>query len=284
MTFSIGNRTWISTGDDSFSIAGSGGSPNIISELEYKGLDSTVWEVYGELGERSEGFVLATFGYGGIRNGTYRDSDYNGNNKTSLFSLSTGDVDNDKLWYFSIDYAYRIFQRSYKRKRQKASIDLLVGYQHWEEDLTFTNGVQVVPSTGAFSGLNSTYLFTWDSLRVGARGILPIFHRFYLKGKALFIPWTEYEGKGVWNLRTDFRQNPSFKDEADSGFGVQLDAAIVYNIWHDLSVKVGYRYWWMESGSGTATTFLSNGTIVRQPFNEAVNKRHGTVIGVNYIF
>ena len=55
----------------------------------------------------------------------------------------------------------------------------------------------------------------WNLANPRQPGINP----FRLKTHLALFPYMQYEGQGVWNLRDDFRQDPSFSHEADN-FGV----------------------------------------------------------------
>lgn len=285
----IGEKTWQSTGDDEWNIAGtkSGGPPNILSELEFLGLESTVYEIYGGIRE-GRGAITAGYGFGSMHGGIYRDSDYLKDNRQGLFSLSTGDAGGkgwNDLYYWNIDYHYRLLTNEPEEYYNERYLDMLIGYQAWHEKVTMTNGVQKFGGAlGPFAGLNSKYEFVWKSYRIGLGGGLPIFNGLSLKGSALFIPYNEYEGKGIWNLRTDFRQDPSFEHKASGGRGVQMEASILYYIYSKLTVDLGYRYWYIKSGKGDDITYFSNGAVSVTQFNEAVSERQGLFLDISYIF
>jgi len=285
----VGTKEWLSTGDNKWNIAGntSGTSPNVLSELEYMGLDSMVTEIYGGLLVGNRGVLTIGYGFGSMDGGTYRDSDYLSDNRQDMFSLSTGKSkgeDLNSLYYMRVDYKYRLYTNQSQRGHGERYLDILFGYQKWHEDITFTDGVQEVGGTlGSFSGLNSRYVFDWTSVRVGLEGALPVHGGFTFKWSGIAIPYTKYEGEGIWNLRTDFEQDPSFKHEADWGYGMQTEASLIYR--HvNLSVELGYRYWYIKSGDGLDTTYFSNGTIGVTKFNEATSERKGPFVGVAYVF
>ena len=62
-----------------------------------------------------------------------------------------------------------------QKKKPWATLDLLIGYQHWRETYVATRAVQTKDPFGLFGGLGPfanqgkaiTDEFTWDSLRVG---------------------------------------------------------------------------------------------------------------------
>lgn len=284
-SFFIGEKTWQSTGDNEFSIAGtkSGGPPNILSELEFLSLDSAVYEIYAGIRE-GRGALTLGYGFGSMSGGIYRDSDYLRDDRQSIFSLSTGNADGN-LYYWNLDYSYRLLADESEEKFNTSYLDALIGFQEWHEKVKLTNGVQEFGGTlGPFGGLSSTYEFIWKSYRIGLEGGLPIYKGFGLKGAAIFIPYNEYEGKGVWNLRTDFKQDPSFEHKASKGRGAQFEASVVYHVFPALTIDLGYRYWYIKSGKGDDITYFSDGTASITQLNEAVSERQGAFLDINYIF
>jgi hypothetical protein len=55
-------------------------------------------------------------------------------------------------------------------------------------------------------------------------------------------------------------------------------------VWKGLSVEAGYRFWRLDSGSGTETTFFSDGTTARNRLNEIIIERGGPYFGLQYRF
>ena len=294
LSFFIGERTWLSTGDNEWTIAGTpaGGPPNILSELEFLDLDSTVVEIFGGF-RGGAGALTLRYGFGSLDNGIYRDSDYLLDNRQGIFSLSTGNADDDDphaLHYYGIDYSYRLLSRWREGEIATGYLDLIIGYQRWYEDFTMTNGLQVICTlpcnigTGPFAGLNSHYFVDWQSLRVGFEASLPLSRGLFLKGNALYIPYTSYKGEGIWNLRSDFKQNPSFAHEADGGQGVEAEASLGYRIGETLEIEAGYRYWYIKSEEGTDIVFFSNGFIGITRLNEVVSERQGAFLTLTLLF
>ena len=284
-SFFIGEKTWQSRGDNKWSIAGtkSGGPPNVLSELEYLGLDSTVYELHGGI-RQGRGAITLGYGFGSMRDGIYRDSDYLRDDRQGIFSLSTGNADGD-LHYWNLDYTYRVLTNESEQKFNERYLDVLIGFQEWHEKLRKTKGVQEFGGTlGPFAGLNSTYEFIWKNYKIGLEGGLPIINGFFFKGSAIFIPYNQYDGKGIWNLRTDFKQNPSFEHKASGGYGAEGEASLGFHIYNSLTAEIGYRYWYVKSGKGTDITFFSDGSVGITQFNEATSEREGFFLNVSYLF
>jgi len=288
----VGERTWLSKGKSDFNIAGVGGVPNVLSELIWDDVDSTVVELSANALFYQRWMWSVEVGFGAISGGTLRDLDFFGNNRTFLFSESISTADDDGLFYVSVDLGYRILSWAVRDKKPRSSLDLLIGYQHWREKYIATKGVQtqdpfgLIGFVGPFpdQGKAITEDFTWDSLRVGARANIEILPKFSFRGRLLFVPWTHFKLEDIHHLRTDLRQDPSSRATADGGFGVLFDATLSYNVWRGLSIEAGYQLWDISSGEGTITARSLIVGDVQEPFNEANSTRHGLIIGINYLF
>ena len=260
LTLIVGERTWISSGKTDFNIAGSGGVPNVVSELKWNHLHSTVVELNADALWVQRIITKLDLGFGGIGHGKLTDSDYMGNNRTLLVSESVSNVENGKLWYVNLDAGYRAWTSDTKDMigRPRVFIDMLLGYQHWSEKYEASAGIQTQPPFGPFpdQGVGLTETFTWDSIRIGGRGNVGLVPALALRAKAYFIPWTHFTLKDIHHFRPDLAQNPSLKATTNGGLGGQFDVTLVYNTMEALSVEVGYQYWYTQSGSGTGTFFL----------------------------
>ncbi len=293
-TLIVGERTWISSGKTDFNIAGVGGVPNVVSELKWEKLHSTVAELNAEALWSQRIITKLDLGFGGVGGGKMTDSDFLGNNRTVLISESVSSVDDGSLFYVNLDAGYRVWKSDTEdlRGEPRMFVDMLVGYQHWSEKYKASKGVQTQDPFGLYGGIGPfpnqgvgiTETFEWDSIRLGGRGQVELVPQLTLRGKVLFIPWTHFTLEDIHHFRTDLAQTPSDKATANGGFGAQFDIALAYNIWKALSVEVGYQYWHIESGSGTNTFFSANGSTQTVPFNKAHSTRDGVIVGLNYRF
>lgn len=288
----IGHRTWFSKGNFDYNIGGPDGVPKKISELTWDDVDSTVFEFTADALFYKKFILTVDGGFGAISDGTLRDEDFFPIfTEDILISESISTADDDDMWFVSADLGYRIGTYPTGVGKRTGSIDLLIGYQHWRETYIATKGVQTqdpfgfVGFLGPFpdQGKGITEEVTWDSLRVGFRTKAEILPKLSAKLRTMFIPWTHYELEDIHHFRTDLRQDPSFKDTADGGFGVQLDFALSYNVWRGLSLEAGYQYWDISSGEGTTTTRALTGNF-RGRLNEANITRHGAIVGILYRF
>ena len=176
-------------------------------------------------------------------------------------------------------------------KKPRGTLDLLIGYQHWREKYIATEAVQTKDPFGLFGGIGPfadqgkaiTEEFTWDSVRMGVRVRSNFTDKLSFRGKVMFIPWTHFEEEDIHHLRTDLKQDPSFKSTARGGFGVQSDITLSYNVWRGLSIEGGFRFWDIESGDGRQTARALTGDL-KSPFPGANSRRWGAIIGTDYRF
>ncbi len=294
VTVHIGQRTWLSTGASEFSFAGLGGVPNVLSELKWKQVASTVVEFDANalLFERYS-LNIGT-GFGAVKGGTLRDQDFAGNNRTQLDSDTISAAGDDALFFVNVDFGYRVLTWAGRNQKPRNWLDLLIGYQHWRERYIATQTIDVFPGTRTIDqGRALTNDFIWDSVRLGARSEIELLPDLSLRAKMLLIPWTRFQLKDIHHLRTTgldpLLQDPSFEATTTNwmgggGVGGQLDATLSYRVWHDLSLELGYQWWRINSGEGTITArTLGSGQVV-QPFNGATTTRHGAIIGIHYRF
>jgi hypothetical protein len=285
----VGTRVWFSQGNLGYDFASFGG-PDVTSELLWRGQNTKIYELKADLVIRR--FVSnVTLGWGSIERGTLRNLDFAANSRTGLFSETLSSPTDGSVVYGSVDFGPRLIQWTFKGA--PGAVDFLGGFQYWREKYT-ARGFDVllcrsVPGftcalpTGASSDANAvTETITWKSIRFGPRVTVPFLPRLTAVGQAFYIPWTRYENTDIHHLRNDLPQDPSFKDTASGGQGVQLEAALHLRVWKMLKVEAGYRYWDLRSGSGTAC--VGDCLVVIGVLNDAKGRRQGLFFGVDWTF
>jgi hypothetical protein len=282
-TLTVGVREWISQGRSAHNIGDS--SVNVRSELTWRGMNSPITEINGDL--VVERFLLnMALGYGTIGNGTLRDQDWDGSNRTLKFSETLSQSDNGSVLIFSVTPGVRAFEWTAPDNPTLGGIDVLLGYQYWREQYA-AYGVQNIfpggPTTS--SSVNAlTQTNHWHSLRFGARATVPLLSFLSFKASAFYIPVNYYRQDDVHHLRSDLQQNPSFLSTASGGNGVQLEGSVAVRVWRQLTAEAGYRYWDIKSGQGDVTQYNANGTISVGQHNVDNTRRQGVFFGINWIF
>jgi hypothetical protein len=279
VSFTLGGKVAFTSGWTKWNTSAPSGSPNILSELTWRGVDAVVPEVNGELVWRRL-VVLGTFGGGLIRDGVLNDDDFVGNDRQGRISHTRSEVDGDGLFYGGLDLGYRILRWS-PTHALPGYLDLFAGFQYWREDYEAVGARGSVAISNSRTAIREE--FTWKSARVGARAQVPFLP--WLAGRATIavVPWTEAQVEDVHPLRTDLRHDPSFRATADGGIGVQADAGLAALVRRGLAIEGGFRYWRIDSGTGSETARTVTGPIT-QGVNEIIVERYGPYVGLTYRF
>ncbi len=293
-TFTIGFREWLSQGRSAHNIAGPGHSPNVLSELTWRGLNAPVQILSAEyvtpFRPRTGSFLLnASLGGGIISNGSLIDQDWAGNNRTNKISETYSEQRNGHVLFVSVDAGWRPFQwkppgYSGGSLPLVGAWDLLIGFQYWQEQYQ-AYGVQDLLPPPSTPVPNSVIAITqtneWYNFRLGSRLTIPLHERVAITGSAFYLPYTLYRSTDVHHLRTDLQQDPSFLTTASGGNGVQLEAGLHVRAWKSLTLEAGYMYWDVRSGSGTVTAYTTSG-VGTEPHNEENTRRQGIFFGLTW--
>jgi hypothetical protein len=273
----LGGRVWATSGYSSRKIAA--GGIDRLSDLRFRGVDSLVSEISVDVvWNRLVG--LASVGGGFINDGVLIDEDFSATGRRIAHTRST--IEDSHLFYASADIGGRVLDWTIPNATRRGYVDLLLGYQYWQEHYVAfgATGVPVSVPSGVKAILNE---YEWHSLRLGARARVPIHRGFSLSLRGYVVPWTFLVIEDVHYLRSDLRRDPSFRDEADGGIGWQADGALHYAINQHLSVEAGFQYWKLNSAEGVDVAFTTMGAF-RQRLTEASTERYGPFIGIRWRF
>lgn len=289
-----------SSGDLDWSIASdlSGTTrPNILSELNFYDMEVTHiwakfdWPVYNRL------TIHGLIDYGFVSDGTVLDSDYFGDNRTDVFSISTAAIDgqNNTDAVLSVGWQYRwmfevpMWRLGESGKRLALSSDILVtpelGYTYSAQDLRFVDGIQVEPSLGAFEGLRSEYNSEWSGFFVGLTSRIRLAGRLSIVARYRFVPQGDFEAEAIWNLRSDFAQDPSFVQSADFD-GQRISAGLEWAFGKDRKrlLSLEYHDTDFETEAGIDETRFADGTVIFTRLNVARYRSHGLSLGFRWLF
>ena len=227
-----------------------------ISELVF---EATIWQTTFNTQwahDTTPWFVEGTAGFGYVFSGSVVDSDFALPHKNGLFSRSDSDIDGHNSILFSIDAGYRVWTTD------RWVVSLISGFTWTQVRYQIVNGTQTVPPGGAdISGLNSEYRARWYGPTVGFRwntNLNPVPLFLYIEGR--FWPIIQYSGKGTWNLRTDFDQDPSFTHKDDEGYGGDVTATLRYPITNHWMIEGGWTGRFLRASDGKSRTNFSNGS------------------------
>lgn len=263
------------------------------SKLEFQGVDSFVH--MGTVRVRPWVYWLTlegTMGHGDIDKGEVTDSDmfedwrFEWSEWKDVWSESKSDLDGD----ITIMDA-KLFLRIYPWKKDTPYyVDGFAGYNYYRERYHITNGTQTIPDWGDFDGLNSNYEFLWESYPVGLKfnwdinkEVHPGLYNFAVV-TSISGGLAKYRGEGIWNLREDFRHDPSFKHEVDQGFALFWDIGLIYQPIRYMSLKAGYQLYRFEAQDGEDTTYFSDGTEYTTDLDKVESTRSGPYVSFSLQF
>lgn len=239
-------------------------SVNVISELKWDNLEiaqitatailllSSDWNLRGKLDE------------GRINSGNNQDSDYNGNNRTLIFSRS-----NNKGGGEVRDASIRLgrtFRLLYTGGEDFLTATPLVGFSLHQQNLTMTEGIQILPATGAYTGLNSSYSAQWQGTWLGIDTQLRVGENWSLAATAEYH-WADYSAHANWNMRSEFSHPVSFVHNA-KGNGVLLAAGATYLVRKDLIANISIEAQQWSTGAGISKTYYQDGSVHDSLLNE----------------
>lgn len=242
-----------------------GASVNIISELKWDNLEITQISATAMLHLSSDWNVRGKLNEGKINSGNNQDSDYNGNNRTLEFSRSNN-KGGGEVRDASISLG-RIFRLLNTGSKNFLTVTPLVGFSLHQQNLTMTDGIQILPATGSYSGLNSSYDAQWQGTWLGVDTQLGVGENWSLNAAAEYH-WADYSADANWNMRSEFSHPVSFVHNA-KGSGILLSAGANYHIRENwiASISIETQQW--STGAGIDRTYFQDGSVRYYTLNEA---------------
>lgn len=270
--------------DLNWSIAGIGGTPNILSELKWVDIEIATFNFGSTLYLKSNWLVNMDLVYGRIYAGKNQDSDYNGDNRTLEFSRSNNNADQGDILEFSGSFGYR-WRASINQQHIYPNLELRpqLGLSYHSQNLKAVDGYQTIPASGAFAGLDSNYDATWFGPWLGVDSRINFSEKFSV---ALNLEYhhIEYDASANWNLRPDFAHPESFTHEA-VGYGLVGSVSSQLQLNNKLSLNLSVDYQdWQAHRNGIDTTYFSNGTSLTTKFNGVNWRSFGANLGLIYEF
>lgn len=265
-----------------WNIAGLNGSPNVLSELEWKDLDIVEVKTGLKIVTPQNWVVDGKFNYGWIVDGDNQDSDFFGDNRTLEFSRSDNDADDGHTLDISLATGYRFafYQHSSKPWFQFTP---LVGYSYHQQNLRITDGFQTIPAFGSFPGLDSSYETEWYGPWLGVDAQMSLGHRFDLLGEFEYH-WIDFEAEADWNLRDDFQHPKSFTHDAEGeGFIASVTGRYNFNPHWSMNLSVDYQSW-VADNDGIDKTFFADGQVFNTELNEVNWDSVGVNVGINFSY
>lgn len=237
--------------DLKWSIAGTNNYPNVLSELEWKNVQSVLVSGQFKMSYCDYLYTRANADYGWIYKGNNVDSDYHHSHRRGLFSLSKNKANDGNVWDASIATGWR-----FPFDCDALWINPLIGYAVQHQNLCMRNGEQIVwtdypEGVGPIHNLNSTYSAQWKGFWAGFDAEYYFDYGLSLYGLFEYHWNTQYHGIGHWNLRRDFGR---FHHKAQ-GWGTVGGLQLNYNFWCD----------WFFGLSGTYSFYRTKNGLDRTP-------------------
>ena len=243
-----------------WSIAGS--NVNILSELEWSQLHIRQIQANATVHLPQHLNLAIDIQRGSIYSGKNTDSDYNGNNRTLPFSRATGKGGgkvND--WSIGLGKEFIVAQTIH--------ITPSIGWSQHQQNLTMTQGLQIIPDEapyyGAFSGLNNSYNTQWQGMWLGITGQFALARQLTLSTNIRYHK-TDYTAAANWNLRNEFMHPLSFEHYAK---GLGRDAAVTISYLASarttLQFLMQYQKW--QTSIGQDNTYFLTGTTLTYVLN-----------------
>ncbi len=276
----VGADVWFSSGrgewEETFSSSYFGINNSL---LEWENLDSRMLVLRGEVFITPWLFVDGSWAAGDIEDGDNTDSDRDG---SRVVIQSRADTEGETTMA-SAGVNYRFSRHLFRRWTGYS--DVFLGYQYYRDEVNDHNGVDTIlfgdPVNVPFEGLDSTYMFEWQAIRLGLRAGIPVLRRLTLTTSLSSLIVINYFGEGYWNLRDDFRsQSPNFVDKSDGGAGSEFQLGLNLRICRHFSLEAGGRVIYLYTQDGVDKTYYSDGTSDTTPIDHAESLRYGAYAGL----
>ena len=262
---------------------------NIRSELQWD--DLKIWQL-GAAGKLSVGndtapfntYIRGSVDYGWITDGSTRDSDYLGNNRTQESYRSFNVTEDDNIFDTSIGLG---FEKKFWQDRM--TLGLLGGYSYHEQNLRLTDLVVIIENqvvlqpSNSVSGLNSTYETRWYGPFVGFDLELHPSEHIVLLGSFEYH-WADYEAEANWNLKDSWAHPVSFRHDTEEADGIIATLKGSYLFKTGWQFDLSYTYRDFSARDGRHRVFPASGDPVDEKFNGVNWQSSEIAVGMTYRF
>jgi len=279
----LDTRSGYRKGNLNWNIAAPDYSPNILSELQYD--DLTIYEAgFDVKAVVNKLYSKASISFGKIAEGTGTDSDYQENDRNSIYSQSESSL-SDEIQDLSIGFGYQV-----DFLKNRLLVAPHVGLSYHTQKIRQTDGIQTItlsddlppPSSREISGLNSTYESNWRTVFAGFDLDCEIIYQIHMIASIEYHT-ASFKAYADWNLRDDFAHPVSFMHEAD-GQGTSMNVGI--NRLFAERWLIGLTYGWQvwDTDPGTDTLYWSGGGATRSTLNEVNWESRSVNLSIGYNF
>lgn len=262
MAFDVSNLRWSIAGNEE------GQSPNILSELDFKSVNSLGYFLEFRYSPIQRLEIFAYYQNNKVVSGKGTDVDYAGDNRTNpIYDLSfVSDIGRLNIIKVGVRTPFLKINAT----------DFLAGVNYLDNSQDF---YILSPDENE---LRSTYKTKMSGIQLGLMTDTKLTSNLSAFLSFGFTSVT-YRAKADWNLRDVFKHPLSFLQTSN---GIDLDGSLKlrYQINSVFSVMAVGSYFRTKVHKGTDTAFLISNVDVSTQFNGAVNTRYGAMLGINVLF
>ncbi|HAU1066339.1 TPA: outer membrane beta-barrel protein [Legionella pneumophila] len=285
-SFEFGPRYWLSNNTfkhelygpskNFLSATGFGGSL-LASRITNENLTGNAAEGFWQLKHDNGLFLKGYFGGGSLNDGRIQNEDFPGNpNNIDVYSNAMASQKYGSLKYFNTDIGYALFAGS---NWQLAGF---IGYHYWNERLHDFGcqqlGVSEICIPNIPANVNvMNYDLAWNSLRIGANGIIQLSDTLNLLIDAAYI-YSYFKAYDNHNLRPEL--HGLFYD--GRGDGAQVDAIFNWMLSNNLSLGAGGRLWYIKTNG--FTHFEQTAAGGQPDASQDTQNSYGLLVQANYKF
>jgi Omptin family len=249
----FGLRFWYGNGSTGKSLYDPAGT-TLVSRLTYDKLSIFGGEAFTRFDFNNGWFLKGYAGGVGLFEGKLKDEDFPP--AIDPYSATLSATNNGSSIYGSIDGGIKIFQGP------DFHVGAFVGYHFMRETVNAYGCGEIAANPNVCAGgipdafKVITQVNDWNSIRVGVDAAVAI-NRARFSLDAAYLPFVHVSGADSHWARIDPTDtivgafNGSIPEDG-TGWGVQLDGLISYQLSDVLSVGIGGRYWHMETTRGTS--------------------------------
>ncbi|CBL47016.1 Hypothetical protein HDN1F_34330 [gamma proteobacterium HdN1] len=296
----FGANYGVRSGEFRWHVGSAGSAPNILSELEYQGLEFSEYRLYARLsvnqGRLKHWQIDTQLSNASAERGTAIDSDYQQNHREGMYRRSTSDLGGSTSRSQNLSLGYRITPSSLvdwpvlQKFSESSQFTVIpsIGWVFSEQTLKMTQGTQTfaTPERGEVLGrfteaLNSVYEASWNGAAFGMVGQIEGNQQTLRIGYQQIF--ARFRAVADWNLRTDFQHPRSFSHAANATAShLNLDYQWHVNERWAINLRWFHERW--ISNTGTDTVYLASGERVRSRLGEAGWRSTGYNLGMQMRF
>lgn len=185
----------------------------------------------------------ARFEYDVVYDGANRHSGFSDDGGTEVYR-SENSADGGYLWCNTFDAGVHLWSDN-----GRLLLTPQLGWISATQHLVQRDGDQVLPATGPYSGLASSYTARWQGPRLSVGGAWQCLPTLVLSGRIGYA-WTAYNGAADWNLRSDL-EHPLSLTQRGEAQGIDLGVALDWHQtprlgWH---AALAFEHWRTVGGT-----------------------------------